>query len=500
MPWVAFIGSVAMYLAMLGKWQSSEYALAWWLGFGIWMTWSLAAAWQWRNPKEWLRVWLLAFLIIPKRDPDPDYICVLNFQLNGVAVPVVEMILGVFALATLLATIRSESPRIKNSFQMPCKWVGVSLIACAGIGVIMNFHNFSTMPEYYPITFYSRAWGRILRTFAEGVIIVAMARLEWNDTLINEIGLVIDIGLLFAVAEFALWGAHILPGGLQHYLNDFRGGYRSIINGYGAGLMMTQAWILFLAFCCLRKRWYWLLAAVGISFCAGFLSYQRTVALAIGVGGLLFVAVRFSPKIIFGSALVAIALVIGPARSTLSHIFNDASARKGGEYWSFNSLGPRLDLAKLSWAAFSRSPLLGIGEGALTAVVTEGTVAGWLPPSDFVKNEILGEFSLSLSGERQFDSHNLWISFVTESGIAGVMVVAGMWLLICKSIALIRFRGRCDYIAAISCFAFVLSYTSQAEPYILSLLCIIILACVSCSKGGTTEPSGESASVDRRPP
>jgi hypothetical protein len=496
MPWVAFVAGAAMYLAMLVKWNSSEYALAWWLGFGVWTTWSLAAAWQWRKPKEWFRAWLLAFLIVPKRDPDPDYICALNFQSNGITIPVVEMILGVMALAALLAAIRSNPVRANGSFQKLCHWVGIGLISCAAIGVFMNIHNFNSMPEFYPMTFYSRAWGRILRSFAEGAIIVAMAKLEWNNALINKIGLVIDVSLLLAVAEFALWAAHVLPSGLQHYLNDFRGGFRSVMHGYGAGLMMTQVWILFLAFCCLRKRWYWLLAAVGISFCAGFLSYQRTVALAIGFGGLLFIAIRFPPRIVFGSAFVAIALVLGPARDTLSHLFEDASARKGGEYWSFNSLGPRLDLAKLSWAAFRRSPVFGVGQGALTSVVTQGTVTGWLPPTNFVKKELLGEFSLSLSGDRQFDSHNLWISFVTESGIAGLVVVAGMWVLIGKSIALIRFRARSDYVAAISCIAFVLSYSSQAEPYILSLLCLIILTCVNCTSRIKGATSAASARVD----
>jgi len=366
--------------------------------------------------------------------------------------------------------------------------MGWGFLLSAAFGIIMIFRNLDVMPAYYNSQTAYRATGRILRSLSEGTIILVLFRTKWDRPMARNVVVVTQLALLAAILEFALWCLPILPPGITHYLTEFRGGFRSLIHGYGGGLMITQVWIFFLAICFLGRSYLQLICTAILGIVISFLSYQRTAAFAVGAVAFILIVlrVRRSTKLSLGLLVVLSVATIGPGRHFLVSAFEDASIRKGSEYFSWESLSSRFGLALDSAAIYARSPVIGIGQSAFTPYAIRGYLEGWIPANGFAKALFDGgQFNISLSGENQFDSHNLWISLITESGIAGFMIVIGMMLLGWRIIIKSWDAPTNYFVLAVVWLGYIISYSSQAEPYTLALLCF--LGCLIAAEHERTE-------------
>jgi O-antigen ligase len=178
---------------------------------------------------------------------------------------------------------------------------------------------------------------------------------------------------------------------------------------------------------------------------------------------------RASRRFVIVAATVLLA--IGPARGVLQSAADQVSAAKGTDYLSAASLSDRFMLAIASWEAFKDSAVLGIGQSALTPFVFTTLTQGTSGLTDFVY-QVNDEFENNLT-TRQFDSHNLWVSLATESGVAGMVVFAGFLLLGWRIVREWRAGRTSAILASLAWLGTVAGYIAQAEPYILSLVTLV---------------------------
>jgi hypothetical protein len=468
--WIA--GAVLLYGAALVPANAPEYPALWWSLFALWAVACLATAWISGDGLRWVLSWLLTLLVFPKRDPNGDFVTALNSTTHA-SVPVVEALLAVFAVAALVATWRRRTQdTVDSPVRAPIALMGYGLIVAAVIGTVMSFVNLQIVSDYFP-PYFVRSLGRAVRELSEGCAIVALMRVEWTRESRRDLWLVVRFALAVAIVEFLSWAFPVLPEGLRRYLSDFRGGFRSVVHGYAAGLMMSQAWIFLIAMTYLFGESLLLLASAAVSMAAAFISYQRTVFGAVAMVAVILtiqrMARRASMRLALAAALVFIAAV--PARPAIQRLTEQASEAKGGEYLNTSSLKDRYDLALLSFNALKNSVVFGIGPAALPAYTFRVLVNGGVLGGNFAYS-VNNEFDTDV-GSRQFDSHNLWVSLTVESGVVGVAVMIGYFWLGVRLLTAWRRHHKQAFMVLIVWAATFASYVSQAEPYILSLTCMV---------------------------
>jgi hypothetical protein len=285
---------------------------------------------------------------------------------------------------------------------------------------------------------------------------------------------VVRLALALAIFEYLVWALPVLPDALHRYLSEFRGGFRSIAHGYAGGQMMSEAWVFLIAMTYLMGSVSTLLAAAMIGTAGAFYSYYRSMFACVSLIAFVLCVARVTRRFSTRAALVATLVLIAavPGRPALERLSEQASEAKGGDYLSAASVFDRFDLAIASWNALKGSVVQGIGQAALPPYVFRVLVSGGAISGNFIYS-VNDEFDLDV-GSRQFDSHDLWVSLIVESGVVGIAIVFGFFWFGARLVGIWRGRQHRHAFLAVAVWGATLAgYLTQAEPYILSLTCLL---------------------------
>jgi hypothetical protein len=438
------------------------FAPAWEAAFALWALFTVSSALK-TTPEEALVTWLAAYLWLPKRDPNPDFVSGLNAAAPTTVFPLVELVIAVAAMAVFVsARSRIESGRSRRIFAL----CGYGFIAAAISGWMLTEYNRFQAGELFNEFMASYARSRCLRHLAEGLVIASLPMISLGLAA-HRLRSVCLIAAGITASEFLIWALPVAPNDVTRFLYDFRGGYRPLIFGYGGGAMQAIAWILVLGVMYITKGTKWMAGVAVLSILGCLFSLHRTQAFSLAVvlvGAGVFMAPRaYRVPLVICAALILPATGVG-LLDPLRQLTSGLSERKGSEYLSMDSMQSRIDLARLSLHALRDSPVLGIGPNGLTWNTMRLLVQGSSVDSAFIDTLVLDQDVL-VGGERVFDSHNLLVSLVTESGLIGIGIVAGMFVL-----GYDLFRARhtpARFVALLAWLGTILTGFAQAEPYML---------------------------------
>jgi hypothetical protein len=422
--------------------------------------------------------WIWMFFLLPKRNPNPDFITSINESIGGATVPIYELILLSIGLSINISAPRGidnffKTHMYKSSLKL-VMW-GLLMAGIAGfINLIFNLEdknlNSSTI---------SNSIGRCLRHLNESIALSLFLRLKFDKILLKSFAYLVLSVCLFGAIEFVLWALPLESFNIFKYVYDFRGGYRPILLGIAGGLMLNQAWgfILFFGFYANRPFIFWTAA------CAGSLitlfSYHRSCFWSFLVT-LFFVSIkeiRLRRFLLVGVLAAIVGLFFTTSGFGGFKIFNNISTAKGSDYFSFESLGHRFELLEIALVVFADNPVFGVGPGLFANSVVNLMMSGQVPLGNSWVDTLEEQGSLSsvVSGQTIFDAHNIFVSLVVESGVFGWMIIIGYFMFLFEG--LLCFNGKRAHTVVFSAsWLWVVSWgETQGEPYLFSLVGLIFI-------------------------
>jgi hypothetical protein len=420
--------------------------------------------------------WIFLFFVLPKRNPNADFITSLNQAFAGATVPLYELILFSIGLAIKVASqsLRTVVPGkglYQNSIIIIMR--GLCLAGISGLVKLV----LSLDDDNQNIATVSHAASRCLRHLNEAIILSLYLRIRFDKDFIRSLSkILLFVGIVGAL-EVILWALPLGSVPIVRYLYDFRGGYRTICFGIGTGHMLVHVWVFILLFGLYINNYSitWIAALFGSI--ATFSSFHRTsfwtfsfvflvasiikiqmrlfliIAVIIGVGGLVYRGDQFGG---FG-------------------IIDEVSRAKGSDYFSLGSLRHRFELAESSFTVIADNPAFGVGPGLFAKSIGRLIQSGEASIDSRWVNTLEEEGGLSavFSGEHIFDSHNIFVSLIVESGIFGWMIVFGYFILIYEGLLCFKGKKFQTIIFIAAWLSLVIAGLTQAEPYLFSHICLM---------------------------